>query len=107
MALTQEITRTQFTDALLGDEYASWSYKGAHALYEHLMELSEDIGQDLEFDHVALRCDYTESTVEELANDYSNLLNDDEEPEEFAERMAAERTTVIWIDQTNIIYMQF
>ena len=107
MALIQEITRTQFTDSLLGDEYASWSYQGAHALYEHLVDLSEDIGQDLNFDHVSIRCDYSESTVEELAEQYSNLLNDDEEPEEFAERMAAERTTIIWIDKTNIIYMDF
>ena len=107
MALTQEITRSQFTDTLLRDEYADWSYKGAHALYDYLQDLSEGMGEDIDFDHVALRCEWTESSVEELAEQYSNQLNDDEEPEEFAHRMSYEQTTVIWIDNTNIIYGAF
>ena len=107
MAIIQEITRSQFTDALLGDEYASWSYKGAHALYDHLMDMSDGMGEDLELDHVALRCTYNECTVEEFAEQYRNLLNDDEEPEEFAERMEGERTSIIWINSTEIIYEAF
>lgn len=107
MAITQEITRTQFTDILLADEYASWSYKGAHALYDWLYDLSDGMGEDIDLDHVALRCEWSESNIDDLAEQYSNLKEDDETPLEFAERMEQERTTIIWIDQTNIIYGAF
>lgn len=107
MAIIQEITRSQFTDTLLRDEYAAWSYKGAHALYDYLEDLSDDMGKDIELDHVALRCDWSESSVEELAEQYSNLLEEDETPEDFADRMSEERTTIIWIDKTNLIYGAF
>ena len=107
MAIKTELTRSAFMDDLRSDEFANWTYSGASALYDYLQDLSDDTGQDIEFDRVAIRCDYTESTVEELADDYSNLKEEDETPLEFAERMAAERTTIIWIDQTHIIYRAF
>lgn len=42
------------------DEYAGWSYNGARALVEFLESYEEDSGEVLEFDRVALRCDYSE-----------------------------------------------
>jgi len=107
MAITQEITRSRFMDDLRSDEYANWTYSGASALYDYLQELSDDMGQDIEFDRVALRCEFNETTIDELAEQYSNLKEEDETPLEFAERMEQERTTIIWIDQTNIIYGAF
>lgn len=107
MAITQEITRSRFTDILLADEYANWSYQGAHALYDWLCDLSDGMGEDVDLDHVALRCEWSESNIDELAEQYSNLKEEDETPLEFAERMEQERTTIIWIDQTNIIYGAF
>ena len=107
MAIKTELTRSAFMDDLRSDEFANWTYSGASALYDYLQDLSDDTGQDIEFDRVAIRCDYTESTVEELADDYSNLKEEDETPLEFAERMEQERTTIIWVDQTHIIYRAF
>ena len=107
MAIKTELTRSQFMDDLRSDEFANWTYSGASALYDYLQELSDDMGEDIEFDRVALRCEFNETTIDELAEQYSNLKEEDETPLEFAERMEQERTTIIWIDQTNIIYGAF
>ena len=107
MAIKTELTRSQFMDDLRSDEFANWTYSGASALYDYLQDLSDDMGQDIEFDRVTLRCEWSESNIDELAEQYSNLKEEDETPLEFAERMAAERTTIIWIDQTHIIYRAF
>jgi hypothetical protein len=54
------MTTSQIADGLLDDQYANWSYKGAHAMAEHLEQLEADLGQDMEFDPVAIRCDFGE-----------------------------------------------
>ena len=63
----EQLTATQFADALIQDEYANWSYQGALALYDYF----EELGEDIELDRVAIRCDYHEyETKRELLNDY-------------------------------------
>jgi len=47
---------------LLADSHAAWSHAGAFALAEHLQELEESTGEELELDVVAIRCDYSEYT---------------------------------------------
>ena len=47
---------------LMADENANWTRSGALALAEHLEQLEEDCGIELELDVVAIRCDYSEYT---------------------------------------------
>lgn len=62
-------TAYMIADELLQDEWANWSYDGAHALAEYLEELAEDM--DIELDIVAIRCEFNEySNLEELKNCY-------------------------------------
>lgn len=59
------------TDALRRDENAAWTYAGAQALAEYLEEYEESTGEELEFDVVAIRCDFSEySSLEDWVNDY-------------------------------------
>ena len=37
-----------------------FSYEGLRALYEYLTDLEDDIGQEFDFDPIALCCEYTE-----------------------------------------------
>ena len=54
---------------LINDENANWSRAGAFALCEYLEELEEDIGDEIGFCPVALRCDYSQySNLEEWAS---------------------------------------
>ena len=51
-----------FTRRLMDDEYATWTYAGALALYEYLEEISDDTGEPIEFCNVSIRCDFHEYT---------------------------------------------
>ena len=64
------LSTTEAAHRLIDDENANWSRAGAFALIEHLEELEEDIGEEIEFCPVALRCDYSQySSLEEWASD--------------------------------------
>ena len=54
------LTTSQAANMLKSDTNASWSYDGAYALIEYLEQLEEDTGTEIEFDAVAIRCDYSE-----------------------------------------------
>jgi hypothetical protein len=60
--IKETVNEYRFMDAFRGsDTYKNnFSYHGLKALYEHLEQLSEDIGEDIELDIVAICCDYSE-----------------------------------------------
>ena len=74
MAIVNTITSaSQFIDEFKSsDTYKeNFSYHGLQALYEYLDELSEDIGEDIELDVVAICCDYSEhEDLEDFCNNY-------------------------------------
>lgn len=91
---------------LKADTNARWSYSGARALVEYLEQLEEDCGTEIEFDAVAIRCDYSEygSALEaaieqgfepESDLDGSGEEDDDEQREENALTWLQYRTDVI------------
>jgi hypothetical protein len=61
----------QIADALKNDTNARWSYNGSLALAEYLEEYEESTGEELEFDYVAIRCDFSEwDSLQDWAADY-------------------------------------
>ena len=58
----------------------NFSYEGLEILFDYLEEfnhdIGEDIGEEIEFDVIALCCDYAESTIDELIIDYSIDISD-------------------------------
>lgn len=60
MAIKQSVYLRDFRDAFQAIRPDNFSYEGLGALYEYLEELSEDIGDDIELDVIAICCDYTE-----------------------------------------------
>ena len=70
--MKKTLSTSEAADRLKADEFANWSYNGAHALIEYLEQLEKDMGEDIEFDRVAIRCDYDEyKTALEAAENYS------------------------------------
>ena len=52
----------------------NFSYNGACALQEYLYELSEDIGEDIEFDPIAWCVEFQEyKNLKEIKQDYDNI----------------------------------
>ena len=66
----------EIVNALLNDENAIWTRLGANALAQELEEYEESTGEELEFDIVAIRCDWNEDTAEELISNYSQNPDD-------------------------------
>lgn len=69
--MKQTINFSQFCDAFRDagreDQY---TYQGQRALFDMLTEYEEETGQELELDVIALCCEYQESTVDEVIEDY-------------------------------------
>jgi hypothetical protein len=72
--MKQTITESQFIDAIVGDEYNSMSYEGAKALFEYLDLYEQDCDEDIEFDRVAIRCEFSEyENLEEVLSEYDHI----------------------------------
>jgi len=70
------LTSNQAVTELLKDEYANWSLAAALALVEWLEELEDSSGEPIEFDPVALRCDFSEYTATDLVEAYGMTLEE-------------------------------
>jgi hypothetical protein len=70
------LTSNQAVTELLKDEYANWSLAAALALVEWLEELEDSSGEPIEFDPVALRCEWTEYRAADLMEAYSMTLEE-------------------------------
>ena len=88
--------------ALSNDEYASWhkNYTACLALAEYIESAADGIGEPIELDIVAIRCDY--SLMDDIADynkQYDHDCRDIEEVREF--------TTVIDVDGTAFIIADY
>lgn len=111
MAIKIELTEYEFVRELRNDEYARWSEDAAHALYEYFEALSEDIG-DIEFDRVAIRCDWSEMDIGELVQDYGYISGVDadtftEDDMDGLIEGIMDHTTIIPLDNNNYLVQQF
>ena len=93
---------------LKDDDNAGWSWSGAEALIKYLEDLEDSIGKPIEFDRVAIRCEYSEySSALEAAEDYGFIPEDEDDEDEIESAALAfleEITTVIHFGSGVIIY---
>lgn len=109
--MKETLTTENAASRLYEDENADWSYAGARALVEYLEELEDDIGEEIEFDRVALRCEYTEYESAEEAveacnsDDYEDLKEqsdgDADDLKELCMEYLQKHTTVILIPESD------
>ena len=97
--MRQTLTTNQAADLLVADDHAGWSYAGARALVEYLENLERDTGE-IEFDRVALRCDFSEyESAREAAEECGW-----KQPDEDADSEGAEEAALEWLnDRTTVI----
>ena len=74
MSIIQTVNKSQFIDNLLSDDYASWTYEDAGALFDYYEQFSDDTGEDVELDRVALRCEWTRAdSIDEVIEEYDDI----------------------------------
>jgi len=74
------ITLNTFRDEMIKEEHG-FSWEGATALFDYLVELEEDTGEEMEFDPIAFRCDFSEyenlqEVLEGCSIDYVKNMKD-------------------------------
>jgi hypothetical protein len=69
--MKKTLTQYDIAEELMNDLNANWTRAGAFALAEYFEELEEDLGESIEFDRVAIRCDFAQyESLQEWAHDY-------------------------------------
>ena len=100
MAIVQSINNVdQFREAFrLAGRGDQFSYEGLEVLFDYLDELSEDTGEPIDLDVVALCCEYYESSIKEIIDQYnidtSYVEGDEDEIKEMVREYLEYKTSV-------------
>ena len=74
--MKQYISKYHFTNWFLSsDTYKNnFSYEGLNSLFDYLEQFEEDMGEEIDFDPIAICCEYSEyENLEEIKNSYSSV----------------------------------
>ena len=95
------VTEDNFRNTFLTSDYKNnFSYNGLTALYDYFEELEADLGESIEFDLIAIACEYSELTIDELRDNYS--VDKDIDVIEYLQ----ENTIVIEIENSDSVIIQ-
>ena len=86
----------------------NFSYDGLTWLFNYFEEVENSSGEEIDFDPIAICCDYTESTYEEVAESYGIDLDENDSPEDQASQIRDFLETdsvVIGYDDEKIVYL--
>ena len=126
--MKKTINLYQFRDAFMDIRPDSFSYEGLELLFNWFDEYEDSTGEEMELDVIAICCEWEESTIDEVINNYivsthngkTSIYNDtvndaledcDDDEEERAEVMEEwlqDNTTVAGVTESgSIVYMGF
>ena len=67
------VTEYQFIDTMAQAQHG-FSYEGAKALFEYFEQYEQDTGEEMEFDPIAIRCDFDEyESLEDVKQNYQDI----------------------------------
>jgi len=105
--MRQTINKSQFRDAFSdmgrGNQF---SYDALGILFDYLEEMDEDF----ELDVIAICCDFSEDSIEDIASNYSidlSELEDEDEKKEAVMEYLNNNTSVVGETKDGIVYQQF
>lgn len=99
--MKQTLSTTEAALLLVADENAAWTHAGALALVEYLESVEADTGEEMEFDRVAIRCEWAEfSSALAAASEYDFESDEGQDGDEKEQEAAA----LEWLqDRTDVI----
>jgi len=112
MAIVQTINLYQFREAFRKAERGNtFSYEGFEVLFDYLENYSDETEQPIELDVIALCCEYEESTIEEIIDNYSidvsDADGDEEQIKEIVEEYLQYNTSVCGEVDGGFVYASF
>lgn len=107
MAIKIELYVGEFLNMF--DQYGrtdQFSVCAKEALYEHLEELSDDLGDDVTIDIVGLCCDWTEYSAGDLLRDYGKQYLPDDRESYDSDEAATEALFTALQEETTILKLR-
>ena len=93
------------------DRSENFTPAGVRVLFDYLEEISEGSGEDTKLDIIALCCDYYESSIQELIDNYkidvSDADGDEEEIKSIVEDYLQDNTSVCGQVSDGFVYAAF
>ena len=108
--MKQTIGFYEFREAFRSLRPDNFSYEGMQALFDYLEQLGEDTGEEIELDVIALCCDYSEASWEEIARDYRIELTDPDDEDLVAQEVREhleERSIIVGEVPGGCVYLNF
>ena len=90
-----------------------FNYEALDIIYDYIEEYEDSTGEAVEFDIVAICCDFAESTIAEIVNDYGYMMDEEaEKTKEYIEEFLWDKTIVCgsYVDrdgETVFVFGQF
>ena len=111
MAIVQTLSKSSFIDAFKqSSRKDQFSYEALGAIFDYLEEYSDSTGEPVEFDIVAICCDWSEMTWQHVALSYgvdlSQCTDDDERMGE-VESFLCDNTQFLELSDGSFVYQQF
>jgi hypothetical protein len=103
--MKQIINFSQFCDGFSDTRKNDFSYEGKKALFEYIEDYEREAGEEVEYDPIALCCEYAEyEDLDEIRSEYEETKDmDDKDTLEWLRS----QTTVIEVDGGGVIILQF
>lgn len=104
--MKQSINLYQFRDAFHRmDRADAFSYEGLEVLFNGLEEFEEDTNEEIELDVIALCCDFSEMTEEEIKQSYN--VNLEESSKDMYDWLSNQTWVLGQTDSGSYIFRQF
>ena len=104
------VSRYDFERAFVdADRKDNFSYEALGLLFDYFESYEEETGQEIELDVIAICCEYSEDTVQDIANNYGiDLVDVDEEDQaDFVRDYLEAHTTLVGETATGFVYACF
>ena len=104
------ISKYDFERAFIdADRKENFSYEGLGLLFDYFEEYEESTGEEIELDVISICCEYSEDTIEDIANNYRIDLTDVEEEDqiEYMRDYLESHTTLVGETSTGFVYVCF
>ncbi len=108
MAIVQTVDFHSFVNAFESSQYRNnFTREGLRVLFDYLEDLSEDIGENIDFDLCSIACDYNESTIEEIILDYSIEIDEEQDKTEQVRDYLHDQTMLVGEVSNGFVYCAF
>jgi hypothetical protein len=107
--MKQTIGLSQFQDAFMSIRPDNFSYEGLEQLFNYFESYEQDTNDEIELDVIAICCEYSELSIEEIIRSYGIDTDEveDDELDQFVFDYLASKTSVIGQTDTGIVFQTF